>query len=58
MAAEPVNELNELMKSAGVSHYMKTNATHIDMVRTQPTHAHAVQYRSTCNRYRLNEEKK
>ena len=33
MAADHPSELDGLMKSAGLSHYMKTNATHIDMVR-------------------------
>ena len=33
MAADKVNEVEGLMRVAGVSHYMRTNATNIDIVR-------------------------
>lgn len=38
MAADRMSELDGLMNSAGLSHYMKTNATNIDMVRKRDGH--------------------
>jgi len=35
MAAYQADPLRSLLKSAGVSHYMKTNATTFDMVRAE-----------------------
>ena len=40
MAGERLSELEGLMRVAGVSHYMRTNATNIDMVRARALRTH------------------